>query len=374
MEVSVGIYTIIFIFFFLIIPGFLARRFYFNGEFSKQINISIGSLLNLIYSFFVGVILSLFFVAFLNLIANKEINIDEVLGKFDKNFVVQNQNLVKEDKFTGFSENMYSVYLPFIGGMYVFSSIIGFFISKVVLFFGWDTKWKFFRYGNNWHYLFSGKILKFKRHSSSLLDHKLKVKYTYLDILVSEKGDETTLYSGLFADYDICPNDISKLEKVHLLKATRYKKTNDTVIVKNIPGNLFTIMGDRILNINCTYICFEEEESRDNTFMIKRKILVSIQILTTLFFLTILISFVFNLNIFNSIWFNNLLSKPILTKLIYLFFLNVIIGLITPFKTDYDNKKIVFNGWGDYFSKIVLIIGMWLFLEYVIPFVYNLFL
>lgn len=365
MAVSVGIYTVIFIFFFLLIPGFLARRFYYNGEFSKQINIGIGSLLNLIYSFFVGVILSLCFISFLNIFSDKGINIDEVLSKFDLNFVSTTAtNVNQSEKFKGLSDSIYKIYLPFIGGIYLFSSIFGFFLSKFILFFGWDTKWKILRYGNNWHYLFSGKILKFKRHSNLSHDHKLKVKYTYLDILVSEKGDETTLYSGLFADYDICPNDISKLEKVHLLKAVRYKKVEDKTLIKNIPGNIFTIMGDRILNINCTYICFEEEESKDKDFLFKKRLLIPFQMLTTLFFLTMVICVLFSLNVYDNIFFSNLFVEPFYVKFIVLFLLNIVIGLFTPFEVDSENKQVKFIGWNNYFFKILLIILIIVALNY----------
>lgn len=62
MEISIGIYALIFIFFFLITPGFLARRFYYHGEFSKQINLNNNSFMNVIYSLFVGIILSLLFI------------------------------------------------------------------------------------------------------------------------------------------------------------------------------------------------------------------------------------------------------------------------------------------------------------------------
>lgn len=368
MEVSVGIYTIIFIFFFLIIPGFIGRRFYYHGEFSKQINTAVGSLLNLIYSFFVGVILSLCFVCILNFISDKGVNIDDVLNKFDANFVSPNADIDQSQKFNGFSKNIYTIYLPFIGGVYLFSAIFGFFLSKIVLFFGCDTKWKFLRYGNNWHYLFSGKILKFKPH----LDNKLKVEFTYLDILVSEKSDETTLYSGLLADYEICPYDISKLEKIHLLKATRYKKIDNTVITKNIPGNLFTIMGDKILNINCTYICFDEAKSRYKSFLLQKRLLIPFQILTTIFFLAVLVCFSFKLNIFGSIWFADLLSKPILERICLLFLLNITIGLFTPFIIDSENKQINFIGWKQYCYKILLIGLMVLTLLYVLPFWYSL--
>lgn len=365
MEVTIGIYAIIFISFFLIIPGFLARRFYYNGEFSKQINLNNSTAINLVYSLFVGIILSLCFVALFNSISDNGINIDSVLNSFDANFISQPTTLAYPDKFNGLSQNIYKVYLPFIGAMYFFSAMIGFFVSKFVLFFGWDTRWKFFRYNNNWHYLFSGKILKFKKYTASNIDHDLKVKYTYLDVLVSEKGDETTLYSGLYADYDINPHDISKLEKIHLLKATRYKKTDSNTEIKNIPGNLFTIMGDRILNINCTYICFDEEENLNKKFAFQKLIFIPVTILSTLFFLIILISLLFSLNLIDSVWYKQILFQPIYTKVLLLFFINIVLGLFTPFRINNVEKKIKFIGIEAYISKIILVLIISLLLFFV---------
>lgn len=233
MDVSIGFDTLIFLLFFIVIPGFIARRFYYNGEFSKQINIGISSIINLIYSFFVGVIMSLVFIFLINLFRDKDIDLAQVISDFESNYVTLNKENLKE-RFQGIINFTYDIMLPYCGGVYLFSAFVGLFSSKLILFLGLDTKWKFFRYGNNWHYMLNGKILKFKHHFSSDFNHKFKVKYTYLDILVSEKGEETTLYSGFFADYDLCPYDISKLEKIHLLKATRYKKINDKVITRNI--------------------------------------------------------------------------------------------------------------------------------------------
>ncbi|MCL9808931.1 hypothetical protein [Flavobacterium luminosum] len=368
MEITIGIYALIYIFFFLVIPGFLARRFYYHGEFSKQININTNSVMNFIYSLFVGILLSLLFISIFNCFSKQGINIDNILNDFDTNFVTslgdestdktKSISLAKKGKFDGLSENIYSDYLPFLGGIYFFSAIIGFFLSKIVLLFSWDTRWKFLRFSNNWHYLFSGKILKFKKYISSEIDHRLKVKYTYLDILVSEKGEETTLYSGLFADYDLNPQDTCKLEKIHLYKAIRYKKNDDgTTVSKNIPGNLFTIVGDRILNINCTYICFDEEESNNKKFSNQKNLLIPVQIASTLFFLTILISFTFSLNIFNSSWYNQeLLSKSFFYKVLIIFTLNFGIGLITPFEIFKKEKKVKFIGMKAYSLKIILII------------------
>lgn len=370
MEVSVGFNTLIFILFFLVFPGFITRRFYYNGEFSKQINSGIGSVINLIYSFFIGVILSLGYIFFINCFRDKNLDIEQILNSFYSNFVSTKESDL-DNKFDGISNTIYNGFLPYIGGVYIFSAVIGLFASKTILFFGVDTKWKFFRYGNNWHYLFYGKILKFKHHFSSDFNHKLKVKYTYLDILVSEKGDETTLYSGFFADYDICPNDISKLERVYLLKATRYKKIANGVITRNIPGNLFTIMGERILNINCTYVCFSEDESKYKKFLTKKRILVPVQIITTVSFIAVTICVMFSLEIIDNAYFNKVLGFAFYDKLVLLFLLNLLIGLLTPFKIDATNHKINFIGWKDYFTKIIFIILFSGVHFYAFPFIFN---
>lgn len=354
MEVSIGIYAIIFIFFFLITPGFLARRFFYHGEFSKQINLNSNSFMNVIYSLFVGIMLSLVFIYISNCFINNTINIDTILNDFDSNFISTNPELNNLGRFNGLTNNMKSYYLPFIGAIYVFSSMVGYFSSKIILFFNWDTRWKFLRFNNNWHYQFSGRILKFKKNLSIGFNHKLKVKYTYLDILVSEKGDIATLYSGLFADYDINPQDTTKLEKIHLYKASRYKKVDDTVEIKNIPGNLFTIMGNNILNINCTYICYDEDETKFRKFIIQKNIVFPLLVFSTLFFLSILISFIFSINIINAEWYNVILSQSFIFKLILIFTINIVSGLITPFHIKSSEKRVVFIGFQACFYKIIL--------------------
>jgi hypothetical protein len=358
MEVSIGIYAIIFIFFFLITPGFLARRFFYHGEFSKQINLNSNSFMNVIYSLFVGIMLSLVFIYISNCFINNTINIDTILNDFDSNFISTNQESNNLGRFNGLTNNMKSYYLPFIGAIYVFSSMVGYFSSKIILFFNWDTRWKFLRFNNNWHYQFSGRILKFKKNLSVGFNHKLKVKYTYLDILVSENGEKSTLYSGLFADYDINPQDTTKLEKIHLYKASRYKKVEDAVEIKNIPGNLFTIMGNNILNINCTYICYDEDETKFRKFIIQKNILFPLLVFSTLFFLSILVSFIFSINIVNTEWYKLLLSQSFIFKTIFIFTINIVIGLVTPFQIKSSEKKVVFIGFKPYFYKIILSIVM----------------
>jgi hypothetical protein len=184
MEVSIGIYAVIFIFFFLVIPGYIARRFYYNGEFSKQISWNNNGLTNLFSSLFVGIILCVIYITLINLVSKTPIIVDDFLNQFDRFFVLNDSFSGDKKRFNGFSKSAYDVYLPFISGICFAAALLGFFIGKIVVFFSLDTKWKFLRYSNTWHYLFTGRILKIK--SSTKFSKKLpKIKYTYLDILVS---------------------------------------------------------------------------------------------------------------------------------------------------------------------------------------------
>lgn len=341
MEISIGIYALIFIFFFIFIPGFIARRFYCNGEFSKQVNWSSNTMSNVLSSLIVGFILTLLFISLFNLVSSNTIDVDSILKKFDSYFISAEKEPSKSTLFDGFSSNFYKYYFPFLSGIYLFCAFLGFALSRIILILGLDTKVKFLRFNNNWHYLFTGKILKFKKidHDNNI---SLKVKYTYLDILVQDKGDDTSLYSGLFADYDLSCDNLNKLEKIYLYKATRYKKKEDGFEVKSIPGNIFTIMADRIVNINCTYVCHNEDESKEQTFKYISQLYNIAQLLFALFFVVTVISLIFSFNLFQATWYSNFLAQSVWVKLLVLFALNVTVGILTPIEINAKEKKIKF--------------------------------
>lgn len=366
MDISLGIYATILIFIYLIIPGYIARRFYFHGEFSKQINLSNNTIIHIVYSSFIGLILVFTYIFALNYFKKTPINLDEILTNFDANFLSEkSDNSPKKDLFIGATSNIYSKYLPFLLSLYFLSGICGYFLSKTVLFFGLDTKYKFLRFSNCWHYVFNGKIFKFKKDSLSSVDSNLKVKYTFVDVLVSGEAEKPTLYSGLLADYDLCPNNINKIERIHLLKATRYKKSENSTELKNIPGNLFTIIGDKILNINCTYVCFEIDEIKNKKFNKLKNIIFLIQLISILVFLFSAIMLLFSIQIIDTHFFHAIINKSVIYKIGIIFFFNVAIGLITPFNIDRIEKKVNFIGLTQYII-LLLITG-------IIAFILNLF-
>lgn len=237
--------------------------------------------------------------------------------------------------------------------MYFFSAFIGFAFCKIVLFFGLDVKYKLFRFANEWHYLFSGKILRLENPTKNGFNNKLQVKHLYLDVLVNE-GDKNTLYTGFFGDYDLSHKDYNKLEKLHLIHPNRYKNIENQKIKKSIPGSIFTILGDKIININSTYVYQNEEEIASNKFKYKKLFFRSIQLIALFIFCFFTFILTFSIEVPVNSFFSNLLSQTIFVKILFLFTINVSTGLITPFIINNKSKRIEFVNRKDFIKLLLL--------------------
>lgn len=378
MEISLGIYAIICLLFYIVIPGYIFRRFYFNGEFSKQLSLSSNTNASTLFSsILIGVSLQLFAVIIYNLFSSSPIDIESKLTTFDANFISGNKVSDVSSKFSGLSNDLYKYYLPYLGTIYISAGVLGYFISKLIYIAKIDAKFKLFRFKNEWHYLLSGRILSFRKIKSNQEQEQtenLKVLYVIVDVLVREIDGETKLYSGLVADYELNHFDIGKLERLHLLRAQRWSKDENGLRVrKNIPGNLFTIMGEQIININSTFICEKQEEKEQRRFQAKRVVLLSAQVFSAILFIFILSSFIFKLNFLQSDWYFHILSKPLWEKLLIAYMVNLTLGLFTPFYIDKKEEnekkskrdKIEFFGWKAYFLKVVLLVVVGAILVYV---------
>lgn len=162
------------------------------------------------------------------------------------------------------------------------------------------------------------------------------------------------MYSGLYANYDVSFTDINKLDKIYLYKAVRYKKIDNKVEIRDIPGDVFTIIADKILNINSTYVCYEENEETALKYLFWRKIIIPFQIVTVIIFLMVLVSLIFSLNPFNSSYYSVVLQNNFIAKFFIAFTLNMLIGLLTPFNINSKEKTIKFIGVIPFLAKILL--------------------
>lgn len=189
--------------------------------------------------------------------------------------------------------------------VYFVSIFFGTFLSRLVRYFNLDKKFKIFRYRNHWFYIFSGEILHFNKFKEkfSLLNkpdmNQYKVDMVYADVL-TQSGGETSLFKGFVVDYELDNSDISKLDKVYLLDASRYKRTkiidensNELeplqIEKKQIPGSVFIIPGSQIINLNVLYVVSEKvmrQTDNNKTRLSKLKKIVAFILLILIFILT----------------------------------------------------------------------------------------
>ncbi|WMN11726.1 hypothetical protein QYS49_39405 [Marivirga salinae] len=175
--------------------------------------------------------------------------------------------------------------------IFISSAVLGIFSSKLLRAFNLDRKYKIFRFRNQWYYIFSGAVLKFQKFESARglhynnLPENQEILMTFADIMVNNQQGVRELYTGYVVDYDLKQNDISKLDKIYLLDAYRYKKGSNSsnyysssnyIITQTnyhnninlnsseiksgtrervgIPGDMLVIEGENVVNINLTYI------------------------------------------------------------------------------------------------------------------------
>ncbi len=353
MSISLGVYNIVLIFFFIIIPGYLLRRFYYQGEFSKQLYSYNGQIPNLIYSFITGLFFTLIYVFIINLVQANTIDVEEILINFD-NLIEKDvtteineiSNIKASEKFLGLYSKLYNTYLPYLFSIYLFTIFIGVISSKLVIYFNLDSVFKLLRFKNSWHYLFTGRILKQYKFKNSI-SKDLKIEYNYIDVLVDNKTEKPQLYSGLYVDYSLNPNDPCKLEKLHLTKTIRYSKKNNDTEKKEIPGEIFTILGENILNINCNYVFKKIEKKK----YLKSLLLLG-QIFTISTFVITSIILLIEINLFDSSFLEKSFKYSFFKKILLLLMLNISLGILTPF--DIKKEKIEFIGFKAFILKFVL--------------------
>ncbi|MBB3123295.1 hypothetical protein FHS04_000792 [Mesoflavibacter sabulilitoris] len=194
---------------------------------------------------------------------------------------------------------------------------------------------------------------------------------TYADILVSvsDQNDRKELYTGYVVDYDLKSDDISKLDKVYLIDTHRYKKknldittteekskdsTNKPTQSRNrikVPGDVFVLNADNIVNLNLTYIPSikkkidkkkKEEKKQTSYKYIQNTYLIIIAIVVLLHF------FYKALYLDKTFLADYLIKTGFFGKLLVILFINQTLSFVVPTlikknKLGYDFKKGI--GW-----------------------------
>lgn len=324
MNAELGFNTIILLILFFI-PGYLFRRFYFQGEFTKQFqskdwayNISVNTIVGSIIQIWCFVIFKKLIKALdykKDILKLAEIStIDDVvkaLSKFDIIYFIKSENVVI----------LMTFYFLIICLISLISSSC---IWKIVRLFKLDRKYTIFRFNNHWNYYFNGEI---KDMNDFSFLPKGRIAFTEADILTQTASGETKLFSGILSQYTIDPKT-NQLKNLYLTKVKRWKRnenqnyTTSISRIKYIKSHCFIIPFSSVLEINLNYTYIDENE-------IKTKRLNNLNLLTSLAFL-IGIGYVFTSS-YDLFMNYSSLTLTIIKKTIYSYFIALIITIISSF-------------------------------------------
>lgn len=140
---------------------------------------------------------------------------------------------------------------------------LGVMVREIVRKYKLDLRFRFLRLGNEWHYLFSGEILYPGRKPESIFMIQIDV------VVNSSEGD--IIYCGTLEDFYLSKDN--GLDRIYLRNVYRrnlkddldqnqpnvgYLKRYEDERYYAMPGDLFVVTYDRIVNLNVTYITLDE--------------------------------------------------------------------------------------------------------------------
>ncbi|SDT62770.1 hypothetical protein SAMN05216490_4428 [Mucilaginibacter mallensis] len=238
MESQFTISSIIIIV-WLIFPGVVFKRFYYQGQFTKQFGAGLFAD-RLITSIFWGIIVQI--VTFLIFSRSFGFTFTGIKAKVGSVYV----NIVKNEM-----PNIAYEHLKYILGYLFFlvliAAISGYVSHKVIRIFKIDVKFEVFRFANHWNYYFRGEILSTREFKSL---KKGKWLSTMVDVLIDDSTEKSKMVSGFLTQYTISEKT-GELETIYLTGAKRYSQTSNQF--KVIPGDCMIIPFDKIIDMNLRY-------------------------------------------------------------------------------------------------------------------------
>ncbi|QEK50676.1 hypothetical protein FYC62_02605 [Pedobacter aquae] len=242
-----------------IFPGFIFRKCYYTGEFTKQFNQSTEFDKLLWNVFFSSISIGL---TFLLIYLFRGITGLKVLDSLSYETIHQlsgpiaNNQIPKKDIIS----KTYKDLLVIVGLIYFFSCFFGLTLHWLVKTLRLDIWSPLFRFKNYWYYYIHGGKILYNNPENK------KLAFTKADVLC-EIGGETKLYSGILSQYTVNKED-NNLENIFLTNAQALKQIKDAdgnttaVKARNIPGAVFCIPYHTVLNMNLVYV-YRNTESKN---------------------------------------------------------------------------------------------------------------
>lgn len=229
----------------MLVPGFLFRRLYYSGEFSKEYfkqNFSDYIFPSLIFS----ILIHLFCQGLIRLLGYK-INLWPLFILIGSNGSSSEMSVT----FLQIYQNIYHLFIYFIITATA-GAVLGLLGKYLVRKLKLDRKFQLFRYQNEWHYVFTGEILDFPNISGLNAEPEVQ----YIDALV-KTAEGSVLYSGYLSHYVLSSSN--GIDQIYLSDVKRrflkddYQPPHNKDPYYYMPSDFTIIPYHEILNFNITY-------------------------------------------------------------------------------------------------------------------------
>ncbi len=239
----------------MLVPGFLFRRLYYSGEFSKEY---------FKQNFTDYLFPSLIFSVLIHLICQGVLSVFQFKISLWPLFLLIGSNGSASETGNAFLQIYQNIYhlLFYFTITALTGAILGQLGKYVVRKFKLDLKYQLFRYQNEWHYVFSGEILDFPNITGQ---SDVRVEFLYVDALVKTAEGEI-LYTGYLSHYVLSSS--SGIEQLYLSDVKRRYLKNDKKQQTDeryyyMPGNFLIIPYQQVINLNITYYRINQRPSEE---------------------------------------------------------------------------------------------------------------
>lgn len=262
MGIDIGFSSLLIVILF-ITPGLIFRRFYFQGEFTKQFRFQ-NLTLSLVFSLFIGVIIQV--VSFTLYKSQIEVFVLDIFKPYDSFFshLSEIYDSIKSFDALYVTEKSYYFFqiIIFVCYSYFAAILSSIFSWSFVRLLKLDRLFKIFRFSNHWNYYFKGEIKDFSEFAH--LD-KGKVLYTEADVVIQSNSGERKMFSGILSQYTIEPKT-NKLENIYLTNVKKWKEFKDENGNKtklkpvSFKSDCLILNYDDVFNINLNYVYRETKK------------------------------------------------------------------------------------------------------------------
>jgi len=236
-----GEYTIssIIIIVWLIFPGVVFKRFYYQGQFTKQFGTGLFAD-RLITSLFWGIIVQI--TTFL--VFSKVFNL--TILTIEKQAQQLYENLSK-NQIASIDHKTLTYILTYLICLVIVATMLGILFHRIIRFFKIDVRVNVFRFANHWNYYFKGEILETEEFKSLKTG---KWDSTLVDLIIADGSPDNKVVSGYLTQYTLS-HKTGDLEAIYLTQTKRFSKSQNQFVP--IPGDCFIVLFDKVIDMNLRY-------------------------------------------------------------------------------------------------------------------------